>query len=549
MALSRVKTWIAGETLSASDLNTEFSNIITNPMSLISPLTGSLDIDGNTLTLDGAAATQLVSSAAVSFDFTSGAKTGTPGSKGSVANWSAQTFTDSNTGGSGTATKWFAIAFQRPTLAAINSSVTTTDAATVYIPNAPAAGSNQTLTNALALWIDDGKVRIDPSSDVVSASGAVNDAINITAQTTTISGSTNITTAAGVNLFSIKSPTLSSANALTITNAATLYISDAPAGGGAGPATITNAYALWVDAGSVRFDGDLILTGNLNLPVSSDIVFEGATDDEFETTLTAEDPDADRTWTLGNITGRIWNLPAGIGPVPYAGATVPTGWLECDGSAVSRSTYAALFTAIATTWGAGDGSTTFNLPDMRGRVSIGAGRGTVTESGVNAGVNITTNRLTVASNDKKWVTGMLVRFNLTSGTITGLTDDAYYFVIRTGTTSIRLASTLANAQNGVSINFTAKSNPVWDITHFFQTRTLGDQGGEESHAASKTETLAHTHNVGHAQTLWVGQGAVTSKFAGNAAPTTNPQATSSVGGNQAANIMQPFAVTKMIISY
>lgn len=51
--------------------------------------------------------------------------------------------------------------------------------------------------------------------------------------------------------------------------------------------------------------------------------------------------------------------------------TAPTGWLLCYGQAVSRSTYAALFAVIGTTFGAGDGSTTFNLPDMRGRVPLG----------------------------------------------------------------------------------------------------------------------------------------------------------------------------------
>ena len=50
----------------------------------------------------------------------------------------------------------------------------------------------------------------------------------------------------------------------------------------------------------------------------------------------------------------------------YAGTTPPDGWLLCDGSAVSRTTYAALFAVIGTTYGAGDGSTTFNLPDLRG---------------------------------------------------------------------------------------------------------------------------------------------------------------------------------------
>lgn len=59
----------------------------------------------------------------------------------------------------------------------------------------------------------------------------------------------------------------------------------------------------------------------------------------------------------------------------FAGVTPPIGWLECNGAAVSRETYATLFAAIGTTWGAGDGSTTFNLPDLRGRAPIGAGTG------------------------------------------------------------------------------------------------------------------------------------------------------------------------------
>lgn len=57
--------------------------------------------------------------------------------------------------------------------------------------------------------------------------------------------------------------------------------------------------------------------------------------------------------------------------VPYAGATAPSGWLLCDGSAVSRETYRALFTAIGTTYGTGDGATTFNVPDLRGRFPLG----------------------------------------------------------------------------------------------------------------------------------------------------------------------------------
>lgn len=67
--------------------------------------------------------------------------------------------------------------------------------------------------------------------------------------------------------------------------------------------------------------------------------------------------------------------PAGI-VKGFAGTVVPTGWLNCDGAAVSRSGYSGLFAAIGTAWGVGDGSTTFNVPDLRGRTLIGAGVGT-----------------------------------------------------------------------------------------------------------------------------------------------------------------------------
>lgn len=55
----------------------------------------------------------------------------------------------------------------------------------------------------------------------------------------------------------------------------------------------------------------------------------------------------------------------------FAGTTAPNGWLICDGSAVSRTTYANLFSVIGTTYGTGDGSTTFNIPDLQGRVPVG----------------------------------------------------------------------------------------------------------------------------------------------------------------------------------
>lgn len=82
---------------------------------------------------------------------------------------------------------------------------------------------------------------------------------------------------------------------------------------------------------------------------------------------------------IANHEGRIVTLEGALGglatPVgaimDYGGATAPSGWLLCFGQAISRATYAALFTAISTAYGAGDGTTTFNVPDFRGRVAAG----------------------------------------------------------------------------------------------------------------------------------------------------------------------------------
>lgn len=73
--------------------------------------------------------------------------------------------------------------------------------------------------------------------------------------------------------------------------------------------------------------------------------------------------------------GAIFNvLPAGT-ILPFAGAVAPEGWLICDGQAISRTEYSDLYESIGTLWGTGDGSTTFNLPDLEGRFLRGADNG------------------------------------------------------------------------------------------------------------------------------------------------------------------------------
>jgi|SRR5262245_7902965 len=95
---------------------------------------------------------------------------------------------------------------------------------------------------------------------------------------------------------------------------------------------------------------------NLPYPVGTDLVVDG--DDSIQALAEAVE-----TVILGLVpTGSMMLWTSG---------TIPDGFLLADGAAVSRTTYGNLFAAIGTTYGAGDGSTTFNLPNMKGRVPVG----------------------------------------------------------------------------------------------------------------------------------------------------------------------------------
>lgn len=90
-------------------------------------------------------------------------------------------------------------------------------------------------------------------------------------------------------------------------------------------------------------------------------------------------------------------IPAGV-TLPYGGTAAPPGYLLCDGSAVSRTTYFILFAVLSTTYGTGDGSTTFNLPDLRQRFPLGkAASGTGATLGATGGAIDHTHTVTPAA--------------------------------------------------------------------------------------------------------------------------------------------------------
>lgn len=117
--------------------------------------------------------------------------------------------------------------------------------------------------------------------------------------------------------------------------------------------------------------------------------------------------------------------PAGV-IMPYAGSSEPSGWLFCSGNAVSRTTYSGLFSAIGTTYGPGDNSTTFNLPDLRGRVIAGrddmggtaALRVTNSGSNANSGIAGTTLGANGGTQTHILTTAQLPTFNMRSTTAT-----------------------------------------------------------------------------------------------------------------------------------
>jgi len=228
---------------------------------------------------------------------------------------------------------------------------------------------------------------------------------------------------------------------------------------------------------------------------------------------------------------------------PFAGSAAPTGWLICDGSAVSRTTYSRLFTVISTTYGTGDGSSTFNVPDLRGRHAVGAGTGTkVATFSSRSGNVITVTGLSNASNNE-FQTGQAIVYVTSGSVITGLTSSTTYYVVRITNTTFSLATSLANAQNGTVITLSSDGSGTQTFTQTLTSRTAGHTGGEETHAISSTELLAHTHNVGG--------GANTSTAGGDTvAAGSGASATSgSTGGNAAMNIMNPFVVLNYIIKY
>ena len=152
---------------------------------------------------------------------------------------------------------------------------------------------------------------------------------------------------------------------------------------------------------------------------------------EFDQLTQEEKDDGTIYFITDGVSGNVFlddNTPIGT-IAPYGGTSDPTYWLICDGRAISRTAHADLFAVIGTTYGEGDGSTTFNIPDLRGRVPMGTSADyDIGESGGEATHTLNINEMPSHTHTMLYSGGSTTTwgYNYTSsgGTRSGQTEDS-----------------------------------------------------------------------------------------------------------------------------
>jgi len=234
----------------------------------------------------------------------------------------------------------------------------------------------------------------------------------------------------------------------------------------------------------------------------------------------------------------IAEVPTGT-ILDFAGSTSPTGYLMCDGSAMSRTTFAALFAVIGATWGAGDGSTTFNLPDLRRRTTIGSG-GTVNSGPGNAlgnvgGVEVTTLALGHLPSHLHSITDQIhAHLVAVSGTSSAVSNDHQHYVSLGGGDHEHYTTLQSywGSRNTGNVGWCSDDAP--SAAGVVSNWTAG--GGAHSHAGYTGGISAnHTHT-------WSGTFASDNRY-------TGINTTNATGAGSAFNNMQPSAVVNKIIKY
>jgi microcystin-dependent protein len=260
----------------------------------------------------------------------------------------------------------------------------------------------------------------------------------------------------------------------------------------------------------------------------------------------------DNAVTLAKLAAAVQEAltPAGS-LMPYAGASAPSGWLLCFGQEINRSTYAALFAVLGTTYGAGDGSTTFAVPDLRGRVI--AGQDDMGGSAASRLVNTRTVSISTISRSLTTCTvvttaehGLDVGDSITiagSGNATFNGTWTVATVIKTGAEIQRATRsfTFTHTSSG-TISSTAGGTLTTAISGGVDGATLGAAGGAGTHTLTVGQIADHVHTFDDKRKSGSGDSNVVEDYTNGTGFSTNSQ-----GGSGPHNNVQPTLVLNYII--
>lgn len=247
---------------------------------------------------------------------------------------------------------------------------------------------------------------------------------------------------------------------------------------------------------------------------------------------------------IGILSATNSSMPGLVGEIRmYAASSAPTGWLLCNGTAVSRVTYAALFALIGTAYGVGDGSTTFNVPDLRGRAPIGIGQGSgLTNRALAAQLGTETHTLS---------SGEMPSHTHGPGTLATDTEAAHTHSVSgtSGANSVDHTHTFSDTTSSdgahthtVPLRAASQTGDA-TVTHWGQEPKTNDLA--TSSAGAHTHTVSGTtgnNSVGHTHSF-----SATSGSAGSHSHAVTGGASASAGSGGAHNNMQPSLAVNFII--